>query len=279
MGVKPTPNDMDIRMSIEALDWAFKLNRDDMTSTMKLVLLVLADFAGDEDEAYPRQTTISARSMLTREAVNKNLKKLEDIGIIESTGRTHPTGATRSSVYKLMIDSPRRKDARDTDKSVNEDHPHGVNDNHRGENDNHTRSEAGSHRGENGDHTFNHPKEEPPKEPPTKNRRTAPWPTDFRKQFWNLYPKKPGDSRKAAWLKLEKVEREDEVEFTDLMTGLRYYAERMNAEIKQDPTRVKYIAAASVWINQARWETERPPVKRTSVNEWAGVNGRRATAI
>ncbi|MGX9944962.1 helix-turn-helix domain-containing protein [Bradyrhizobium denitrificans] len=268
-------------MSIEALDWAFRLNRSDMTSTMKLVLLVLADFAGDEDEAYPRQTTISARSMLTREAVNKNLKKLEDIGIIQATGRTHPTGATRSSVYKLIIDSPKRKDARDTNKGpVNDDHTPaaGVNDNHRGANDNHTQSERGSRPGENEDHTFNHPKEEPPKEPPTKNRRTAPWPADYREQFWKLYPKKPGDSRKAAWTKLEKVERDDEVEFTDLMTGLRYYAERMAAAIREDQKNVKFIAAASVWINQARWETERPPVKRAG-DAWSGVNGRRATAI
>jgi hypothetical protein len=266
-------------MSIEALDWAFKLNLPDMTSTMKLVLLVLADFAGDEDEAYPRQTTISARSMLTREAVNKNLKKLEDIGVIHATGRTHPTGATRSSVYKLLIPETGKRDPRDTDKGVNRDHPTGVNDNHPGANADHTRSDRGSHGDENGDHTFNHPKEEPSKEPPTKNRRkTAPWPEDFREQFWKLYPKKPGDSRKAAWAKLDKIEHDDEVEFADLMHGLKHYADRMAADVRQDPKNVKFIAAASVWLNQARWETEQPPVKRIG-NIWSGVNGRRVTAI
>jgi DNA-binding MarR family transcriptional regulator len=88
-------------MSIEALDWAFKLNRSGVTSTMKLVLLVLADFAGDEDEAYPRQTTIAARALLERETVNKNLKKLESIGL--NWCHTHHTTWRCSSASRRTL--------------------------------------------------------------------------------------------------------------------------------------------------------------------------------
>ncbi|WP_316196689.1 helix-turn-helix domain-containing protein [Bradyrhizobium sp. SZCCHNS3053] len=267
-------------MSIEALDWAFKLNRTDVSSTMKLVLLVLADFAGDEDVAFPRQTTISSRSMLTREAVNKNLKKLEGVGLIKATGRTHATGATRSSEYKLNMLASSRHDPRDTDRGVNRDHPQGVNDNHRGENDDHTRSDRGSQGGVNDDHTLNLPLE-PSEEPPIKNRvrKTRPWPEDYRQQFWALYPKKPGDSRKEAWAKLDKIEREDEVEFDDIMAGLKHYADRMAAEVRLDRKNVKFIAAAVVWLNQARWETEQPVAPKPTGGAWSAVNGKRVTAI
>jgi Ribonucleotide reductase, barrel domain/Helix-turn-helix domain len=130
-------------MSIEALDRAFKLAHPDMTSTMKLVLLVLADFAGDEDETYPRHNTIATRAMLSRRAVVSNLQKLEEIGIIRATGRTHPTGATRSSVYKLFMTTSVKRDPRDTDKGggVNEDHTQGVHERHTGMNQDHTRGD------------------------------------------------------------------------------------------------------------------------------------------
>jgi hypothetical protein len=246
-------------MSIEALDWAFKLTHPDMTSTMKLVLLVLADFAGDEDEAYPRQSTISARSMLTREAVNKNLKRLETIGFIQSTGRKHPTGATRSSVYKLIIHRTTTRDPKDTDKGVNGGHMVAVNDNHTRANEDHTRSERGTQGGENEDHTFNLPIE-PSNEPPTVNRarKTAPWPEDFRDQFWNEVPRKIG--RDAAIAKLERIEKQDRVEFKDILEGMRRYANSPTVRAdRSDPERRRFIVHPVTWLNQGRWQDEDEP--------------------
>ncbi|WP_425906280.1 helix-turn-helix domain-containing protein [Nitrobacter sp. TKz-YC02] len=90
------------------------------------------------------------------------------------------------------------------------------------------------------------------------DRSTSPWPDDYRKKFWDLYPRKPGDSRSKALAKLERIERSDSVEFSDLMKGLGYYAARMNERVQKNPDDRKFIAAAQNWLDQARWETEEP---------------------
>ena len=250
-------------MSIRAINWAIHLGeRENVSPTMRHLLLVLANFASDEDISYPRQTIMAKITGLSRVSVNQNLQKLEDVKLITATGRTHPTGATRSSEYKLHIDENPAVDQTLFYRGVNEVNTGGVKQVNTGVNDDDSGCQRGSQGGVNDVDTLNHTLE-PPVEPKArtsaKPRKTKPWPEDYRQQFWKLYPKKPGDSRKAAWTKLEKLEREDEVEFEDLMTGLRYYAQRMNADVKTDPKNVRFIAAASVWINQARWETERPP--------------------
>jgi hypothetical protein len=277
-------------MSIRAINWAIHLGeRKDVTPTMRHILLVLANFASDEDIAYPRQTIIAKITGLSRQSVIDNLGKIEDRKLITATGRKHKHGGTRSSEYKLHIEeNPVDQTNFYKMGGVNEGYTGGVNDvNTRGAkqddtgvNDRDSGCQSVGQGGVNDDDTLN-PSLEPSQEPKartSKPRKTKPWPEDYRQQFWKLYPKKPGDSRKAAWAKLEKVEADDEVEFEDLMTGLRYYAERMAADIKRDQKNVRFIAAASVWINQARWETESAPVKRTG-SAWDGVNGKRVTAI
>lgn len=254
-------------MSIRAINWAIEIGEvDGLTPTMRHILLVLANFASDEDISYPRQSTVAKITGRSRQCVNENLGYLESIGLIKATGRKHETGATRSSEYKLHIDPPSNYG----DDDVNGDDTGGVNQGDRGVNQGDKGCRRGRQGGVNGDDTLNL-NLEPSPEPSTRTRKrkTAEWPSDFREQFWKLYPKKRGDSRKAAYVKLEKVERDDEVEFSTIMSGLRCYADRMNAEIKKDPKNERFIAAASVWINQARWETERPgetqPVYRRTV--------------
>jgi hypothetical protein len=282
-------------MSIRALNWIFHdfmdISPKKVTPTMRHILKVLANFAGDEDESYPRQTTIARITGLTRQCVCKNLAQMEKMGLITATGRTRTDGSTRSSEYTLKIEWPSGyvgPAPEEIDEGVNQDDTGGANQDDTGvaqddggvaQDDTGCQSERQG--GVNQDDTINHhlePSPEP-KARTTKPRSTKAWPEDFKQQFWGIYPKKPGDSRKAAWAKLEKIERDDEVEFEDLMTGLRYYAQRMEADVKQDSKNVRFIAAASVWLNNARWETERPPPKKAAGNAWAGVNGKRVTAI
>jgi hypothetical protein len=283
-------------MSIRALNWIFHdfmdVSPKKVTPTMRQILTVLANFAGDEDESYPRQTTIARITGLSRQCVCKNLSTMEKMGLISATGRTRTDGSTRSSEYTLKIDWPSNYVGPTPDEidggGVNQDDTGGVaqDDTAVVEDDGGVaQDDTGCQRerqgGVNQDDTINHhlePSPEPKARTP-KPRKTKAWPEDFRKQFWGLYPKKSGDSRKAAWTKLEKIERDDEVEFADLMKGLTYYAARMNADVQQDRKNERFIAAAAVWLNNARWETERPPAPKAPGNAWAGVNGKRMTAI
>jgi hypothetical protein len=265
-------------MSIRAINWVIEAfvetNPKKVTPTMRHILMILANFAGDEDSSYPRQNTIARITGLSRPCVNNNLKLMEEMGLISSVARVRADGGTRSSEYTLHIDAPNKYDGPAPEEGVNENDTGGVNQDDRGDSSDDrgvTSDDTGCQRGRqaavNQDDTINHhlePSPEP-KARTTKPRKTKAWPEDYRQQFWKLYPKKPGDSRKAAWTKLEKLEREDEVEFEDIMTGLGYYADRMNADVRADPKNVRFIAAASVWINQARWETERQPVKSSGM--------------
>jgi hypothetical protein len=290
--VNPSPRaNQRNNMSIRAINWAIHLGeREGVTPTMRHILLVLANFASDEDISYPRQTIISKITGLSRPCVNTNLGHLEDAKLITATGRKHANGGTRSSEYKLHIDD-NPVDQTNFYKigggvndgntgGVIENDTRGVKQDDRGVTKDDSGCNPGEQRGIKDDDTLNHTLEpdSEPKARTTKPRRTKPWPEDYRQRFWKAYPKKPGDSRKAAWLKLEKVERDDEVEFDDIMTGLGYYADRMNADVKADSKNVRFIKAASVWINKACWETEQAPVRRAG-NAWEGVNGKRVTAI
>jgi hypothetical protein len=279
-------------MSIRAINWAIHLgDRKDVTPTMRHILLVLGNFASDEDIAYPRQTIIAKITGRSRQCVIDNLQLLEDVKLITATGRVRADGGTRSSEYQLHIDENPVDQANfykmggvnegDTG-GVKRADTGGVKQADGGVKKDDSACQTAGHGGVNPDDTVNHtidPHQEPKAR--TRARKTLPWPEDYRQQFWKLYPKKPGDSRKAAFLKLEKVERDDEVEFEAIMTGLRHYADRMNAEVRDDAKNVKFIAAASVWINQARWETERAPPeqKRREHDAWAGMAGKRVTAI
>jgi len=238
-------------MSIRAINWAFGLgDREDVTPTMRHILVVLANFASDEDVAYPRQTTVARITGLSRPAVNTNLQKLEDVGLITATGRTHATGATRSSEYELHIPADNKADPRDHDKGgVKQDDTQGVKQANRGVSEDDTGCHRGDQGGVNDVDTFNH-RLEPSREPKHKPRTTAAWPEDWRDQFWSIYPKKV--QRKPSIEKLERIEREDKIEFSTIIDGLRRYVKRIQG------VEERYILLPVTFINQARWDDEDP---------------------
>ncbi|WP_156928600.1 hypothetical protein [Bradyrhizobium sp. th.b2] len=215
-----------------------------VTPTMRHILTILANFAGDEDSAYPRQNTIARITGLTRACVNKNLKLMEEIGVLSAEGRVRADGSTRSSEYTIHMDVLNLYDG---PVPAEED-------------------------GVNQDDTINHhlePSSEPKTRTTPKPRKTASWPADYREQFWKLYPPRRNSSKKAALEKLDKFEAEDRVEFEVIMTGLRYFAERTKSEIAKDRSRAEFVPHATTWLNQERWETEGPPDKPRSVKRVA----------
>lgn len=86
-------------MSIEAMTWAFK--RKGLTPTEKIVLLALADWANDDGECYPGQTTIAEKCDVSERTVRSVLARLIEWGLIDSEERRRPDGYRTSNLYRL----------------------------------------------------------------------------------------------------------------------------------------------------------------------------------
>ncbi|MCC5451687.1 helix-turn-helix domain-containing protein [Rheinheimera sp. UJ51] len=87
-------------MSRKATDWAWRYQAT--CSTVKLVLLALADRADDDCECYPSVERVGADTGLNRKTVIKATRELEQVGAILDTGKRK--GATqRVKVYRLNL--------------------------------------------------------------------------------------------------------------------------------------------------------------------------------
>ncbi|WP_316207500.1 helix-turn-helix domain-containing protein [Bradyrhizobium sp. SZCCHNR3118] len=264
-------------MSFDAQAWARKIKTG--STLRKAVLMSIANRANDADGAcWPSQQRIADEVEACVRAVRNAMADLEDMNLIRRVKRKDTTdliflnmqdpgeGSTITPQARRAGDGSRQSAPADQRNDVpRQEIPVGEESDAGGDR-NLPPEGAESGAGDQGNLLPTNLSVEPslnlsgePKANRKKPRKTAAWPDDFREQFWKLYPKKRGDSRKAAWTKLEKVHDDDEVEFIDLMAGLRHYADRMNASVKEDSKNERFIAAASVWINQARWETERAP--------------------
>lgn len=77
-------------MSLSALNWALRIKAG--SSSRKLVLIALANWANAEGEAYPSAESISSVTELNRKTVLDALSDLAQSGLIQDTGRR--VGAT-----------------------------------------------------------------------------------------------------------------------------------------------------------------------------------------
>jgi len=85
-------------MSLKALSWAFET--EVQSSTQKLVLLALCNFASETGKAYPTVETVCGITQAEDKAVRRALKSLTEQGLIVDTGKR--TGATQQvRVYQL----------------------------------------------------------------------------------------------------------------------------------------------------------------------------------
>ena len=92
-----TLNSIPFRM-IKAIDWAFDTPIE--SSSMKFVLVALADNADANGHAWPCTETLCRKTSLDRKTVILSIDRLEQSGLISDTGqRTGRTGQVK--VYKL----------------------------------------------------------------------------------------------------------------------------------------------------------------------------------
>jgi hypothetical protein len=95
-------------MSIKALNWAYRQSRG-LNSSSKFVLTALADYANEDNCAYPSQETLSSRTLLDPKTVVIALERLDKHGFIQDTGeRKGKTG--RVKVYHLNVLTPPNSD-------------------------------------------------------------------------------------------------------------------------------------------------------------------------
>lgn len=94
-------------MSIAAVSWALDYV-DDVTSSVKLTLIALADFADEDGTCFPSQRTLAKRSVCSVRTVQRNLQELQKRGYVSVEPRYYATKDgmmhRTSNVYRLHMD-------------------------------------------------------------------------------------------------------------------------------------------------------------------------------
>lgn len=85
-------------MSNRYLNWAFELGG--VSPTEKLVLVKLADQANDDGKCWPSQSTLAKHCCMSRESVNRIIKRLAEANFIEIISRVRE-GVNLPNVYQL----------------------------------------------------------------------------------------------------------------------------------------------------------------------------------
>jgi DNA-binding MarR family transcriptional regulator len=90
-------------VSMEAITAARKLT---LPPRDKFVLLALADYANDDGEAYPKQSTLAEWTCYNRTTVNEALANLERAGLIETQQTYRDDGGKSYKRYRLTFLTP-----------------------------------------------------------------------------------------------------------------------------------------------------------------------------
>lgn len=81
-------------MSAEALTWAWKI---DLSSSQKIIVLALANYADQEASCYPGHDRLSQMTGMSSRSVGRNLRELEAMGVFSRERRARRNGSGRTS--------------------------------------------------------------------------------------------------------------------------------------------------------------------------------------
>ena len=91
-------------MSIEALNWALtQMQLNDMPTSTRFVLMILANRAAPEGECWPSHQYIQDRTGLSNETVRTACKNLQEAGLLTITPRILESGRKTSNHYQLNL--------------------------------------------------------------------------------------------------------------------------------------------------------------------------------
>lgn len=96
-------------MSAEATTWALKKTVGHPTT--KLILLILADVAGQEHSSWYGQKRLAEMAEISERSLRTHLTKLEELGLLTRVQRAASNGARTTDIYRLNVEAPPRKPA------------------------------------------------------------------------------------------------------------------------------------------------------------------------
>ncbi len=203
-------------MSFSAMAWASK--QKVKSASQKLVLLMLANYADDEDRCWPSKKTLSDVCCMSKSAICSNILQLEEAGLIAVEKREGT-----SSVIWL------KTGVRQEDRGCPAE-GQGV-----------SVKRTGGVRQEDTNLSMNQSSE-----PITETDISADAEFDA---FWAAYPKRPNNP-KAPAKKKYLAARKRNVSHETIMAGVNAYAA---TRVNKDP---EFTAQAVTWLNQERWATD-----------------------
>ena len=205
-------------MSFTAMAWASK--QKVKTSTQKLVLLMLANYADDEDKCWPSKQTLADTCCMSKAAICNNISKLQEAGFLKVEKREGTSSIIRLNTGVQQEDRgcpPRGQ---------------GVS----------TKKTGGVHHVDtNLSYTLS---SEPITEPILVDEGFE--------EFWQAYPKRSPhpNPKHPAKLKYVNARKVHNVSHETLMTAVKAYAASVAKKDRE------MIAQAQTWLNQRRWEDD-----------------------
>lgn len=89
-------------MSFDAMSWAVK--QKCKTPTSKLILLLIANYADENNSAYPSKDHLSQMANCDERTIRRSLKSLQDQGLLQVEQRYNADGRQTSNRYFLALD-------------------------------------------------------------------------------------------------------------------------------------------------------------------------------
>lgn len=220
------------------MSWAW--SQDTKSSGERLVLLALADHAGEDGECWPQTGRLGEKCALDRKTVQRHLTALDERGIIEKVSRRkRPNGTLAGWTYRLPLDNPEgtlttplRGNAeglteRERPRPVLEGTPM------------------------------------PPQEPSVTNHQIEPSVNNRWCEFWEAYPRKTGKQAcEKAWGKLKQGDRDNAI--AALGDHVAVWVANQTAP--------QFIPHPATWLNGRRWEDELPVPQAPSGKSAPGMN-------
>lgn len=202
-------------MSFTAMAWASK--QKTKSSSQKLVLLMLANYADDQDKCWPSKQTLADMCCMSKSGICKTIIQLESAGFLVVVKREGTSSIIRLHTGVHQVD----RGCPPSGQGVSTQWTGGV-----------------------------HPVDtnlsmNQSEEPITETILSD---AEF-EEFWAAYPKRPNNPKKPAKLKYMAA-RKRGVAHDVIMAGVNDYAE---TRANEDP---KFTKLAETWLNKECWEAD-----------------------
>ena len=233
-------------MSFEAMKWASE--QEAGTSTNKLLLLLLANYADQDFTCFPSIKKLAVMAECGESTVRRSLKDLAKRDLIEIKSRFEPYGdrcRQTSNIYILRgFQNETHPPVKLTPAPLSKSTGHITSHN------NQSIYTIGTSTIATDDYTI------------AKFKNLSIYSEAF-EEFWSAYPRRPNSSKKDAFAKYKKAITK--ISKQDLLKLTKQFAKTM---VNKDP---QYIPHASTWLNQERFADlmDEPKVK-TNRNRIAG---------